>query len=226
MNPKTSLKNITIAAVLSFSLALSVGSMFGTAPTASAASVSLADSVIATGERFMGVPYRFGASSNNTSAFDCSSFTQYVYKQVGVQLPRSSRQQSKVGTYVPRDQLQPGDLVFSDTNRDGVINHVSIYMGNGKLLHTYRVGIGVTISTFAGSAWDRTYVTARRVLPSGSGQPTAVTTPAAVGSSGAPETADSTSPDQSGYTSIGKHASKPAKHRASHRSSHRVQKGE
>ncbi|MBN2981765.1 C40 family peptidase [Cohnella algarum] len=41
-----------------------------------------------------------------------------------------------MGTYVPKDQLQKGDLVFSDTNRDGVINHIAIYMGDDQLLHT------------------------------------------------------------------------------------------
>ncbi|MDP1511878.1 C40 family peptidase [Paenibacillus ottowii] len=125
---------------------------------------SIADNVIATGKQFMGVPYHFGAPSGRTDEFDCSSFTQYVFKQNGINLPRSSRQQSTVGTPVSKNQLQPGDLVFSDTNHDGIINHVSIYIGNGQLLHTYRVGIGVTISNFAGSAWDRGFMTARRAI--------------------------------------------------------------
>lgn len=135
------------------------------AAAASSRTSSLADQIIATGEKFIGVPYKFGAQSGQTDSFDCSSFTQYVYKQHGIDLPRSSKDQATVGTRVSKDQLQPGDLVFTDTNRDGVINHVSIYIGNGQLLHTYRVGIGVTISDFAGSTWDKTFVTARRVIP-------------------------------------------------------------
>jgi peptidoglycan endopeptidase LytE len=167
---------LLVAASLSLTVALSAGTTLLNVPSAhAAAAASTADGVIATGKQFIGVPYRFGAKSNNTSSFDCSSFTQYVFKQNGISIPRSSRQQSSAGTFVPRKQLQAGDLIFSDTNRDGVINHVSIYMGNGQLLHTYRVGIGVTISNFAGSTWDRTYVTARRVLPS-NGQP-AMTNP-------------------------------------------------
>ncbi len=125
---------------------------------------AVADNIIATGKQFLGVPYEFGAESGRTDKFDCSSFTQYVFKQNGIELPRSSRQQAKEGTYVPKDQLQKGDLIFSDTNRDGEINHVSIYMGDNQLLHTYRVGVGVTISEFEGSSWDNTYVTARRVI--------------------------------------------------------------
>ncbi|MBP1155673.1 C40 family peptidase [Paenibacillus sp. PvR098] len=154
---------------VSLSLAISFsGSMFITPQSTHAAattSTSAADNVIATGKQLLGVPYQFGAKKGRTDRFDCSSFTQYVFKQNGMDIPRSSRQQANAGTFVPKDQLQPGDLVFSDTNRDGVINHVSIYMGEGKLLHTYRVGVGVTISNFSGSTWDKTYVTARRVIP-------------------------------------------------------------
>jgi cell wall-associated NlpC family hydrolase len=127
-------------------------------------SLTLADKIIASGKKLIGTPYQFGAKAGSTDYFDCSSFAQYVYKLHGVELPRSSRQQALEGERVTKSQLQPGDLVFSDTNKDGVINHVSIYMGDGKLLHTYRKGIGVTISDFDGSTWDKTFVTARRVL--------------------------------------------------------------
>ncbi|HEY2493434.1 MAG TPA: C40 family peptidase [Paenibacillus sp.] len=164
-NPKRRFGKLLVGATLSLSIVLSAGTMFTNTNSAYAANSSIADNVITTGKQFLGVPYQFGAKSNRTSAFDCSSFTQYVFKQSGINIPRSSKQQSNVGIFVSRGQLQPGDLVFSDTNRDGVINHVSLYIGNGKLLHTYRVGIGVTISNFAGSTWDKTYVTARRVLP-------------------------------------------------------------
>ncbi|MFC5406330.1 C40 family peptidase [Cohnella soli] len=165
VNMKSRYGKLLIGATLSLSIVLTAGTMFTNTHSAYAASTSISDNIIAKGKQYIGVPYRWGTKSNNTSAFDCSSFTQFVYKQYGINLPRSSYQQSKVGSFVPRNQLQPGDLIFSDTNRDGKINHVSIYIGNNQLLHTYRVGIGVTISNFAGSTWDRTYVTARRVLP-------------------------------------------------------------
>ena len=122
-----------------------------------------ASNIIKTGKQYIGVRYQFGATAGRTNAFDCSSFTQYVFKKNGISIPRSSKQQAKIGTRVAKSQLKKGDLVFSDTNRDGVINHVSIYMGNGYILHTYKVGVGVTISKFAGSTWDKTYITARRV---------------------------------------------------------------
>ncbi|MCR8630472.1 C40 family peptidase [Paenibacillus radicis (ex Xue et al. 2023)] len=163
-------KNHLGKAVVGISLTLAVAFTGSTlvapqsAHAATVSSTSVANNVIATGKHFLGVRYQFGAPSGKTNAFDCSSFTQYVFKQNGINLPRSSRQQAGVGTPVSKSKLQPGDLIFSDTNRDGVINHVGIYMGNGKILHTYKVGIGVTISNFAGSTWDRTFVTARRVI--------------------------------------------------------------
>ncbi|TXK76980.1 C40 family peptidase [Paenibacillus sp. N3.4] len=129
-----------------------------TKSTATATS-SKADSIISLGKRYLGVRYKFGASTGNTSAFDCSSFTQYVYGKNGVSLPRSSKQQSQVGTYVPKDQLKPGDLVFFYSP----IHHVGIYMGNGKILHTYG-SPGVTISDMNTGWWKNNYKTARRVL--------------------------------------------------------------
>lgn len=165
MTTTNRLSKLVLAVSLSFAMILSAGSMFVNNKSAHAASgSSTADRVIDTGMNYLGVPYVFGAKSGRTSAFDCSSFTQYIFKKNGISIPRSSRQQSKVGVYVSKKNLRAGDLVFSDTNRDGRINHVSLYMGNGKLLHTYRKGIGVTVSKFEGSSWDKTYVTARRVI--------------------------------------------------------------
>ncbi|MFB9275031.1 C40 family peptidase [Cohnella cellulosilytica] len=175
--PLYKMNKAVLGAALSLTIALSAGTLLAGGHSAHAAAgvvqaqaadssaSSIADEVIAAGKKFMGVRYLYGAESNRTDAFDCSSFTQYIFKQSGIELPRSSKQQSQAGVYVARSQLQPGDLIFSDTNRDGEINHVSLYIGDGKLLHTYRVGIGVTISDFEGSTWDKTYVTARRVIP-------------------------------------------------------------
>ncbi len=153
---------ITLSLTVAFSGSTLIAPKQVEAATASASST--ASKVISVGKRYLGTPYVFGASAGQTRSFDCSSFTQFVYKQVGISLPRSSKSQAKSGRFVSKSQLQPGDLIFSDTNRDGSINHVSIYMGNNKILHTYRKGIGVTISSFKGSTWDKTYVTARRVM--------------------------------------------------------------
>jgi hypothetical protein len=162
--------NRIFQSVAGVTLSLSIlfsGSMFFASPEVHAASISAsstASNIIATGNRFLGVPYKFGASTGNTSSFDCSSFTQYAYKLNGISIPRSSKQQSQAGTLVSRDQLQPGDLVFFYSP----IHHVAIYMGNGKLLHTFGKG-GVTVTDLNSGWWNSHYATARRVIP-GNGQ--------------------------------------------------------
>lgn len=139
-----------------------------TAVESSSISVSAtkAERIISRGLSFKGTPYVFGAKPGITSAFDCSSFVQYLYKRQGINLPRTSKQQAKVGKYVSKANLKKGDLVFFWTNRSGKgnVGHVAIYMGNGKLLHTYKKGIGVTTSSLNSSYWSSHYVTARRVL--------------------------------------------------------------
>lgn len=128
---------------------------------------SHAEQVIDFGKQFMGAPYAFGVRNIVDDRFikgDCSAFVQFVYGHYGITLPWSSRSQSKIGQAVAKSDLQPGDLIFTDTNKDGIINHVSIYIGNDQLLHTYSTKYGVTITTFSGSVYDRTFVNARRVL--------------------------------------------------------------
>lgn len=125
-----------------------------------------ADKVISTGRKYLGTPYQFGASKNTTAVFDCSSFTQRVFKAVGKTLPRSSRDQAKVGTSVSKANLKKGDLVFfkaSTTTSSKKITHVAIYAGNNQLLHTYGKP-GVTFTSFKGTSWDKRFVSARRVL--------------------------------------------------------------
>jgi cell wall-associated NlpC family hydrolase len=128
-------------------------------------SSALADRIIQTGEKYLGTPYKYGASSNQTNYFDCSSFVQRVFKENGINLPRTSRQQAKVGTHVPKSQLQKGDLVFFTTSYSpNQIAHVGIYAGNNKILHTWGPG-GVRYDDMNGMKWLReSYVTARRVI--------------------------------------------------------------
>lgn len=162
MMKQPKLGKLLLGTSLSLSILLSGGTALLMPQAAHAAaaetSTSLADQIFATGKQFLGVPYKFGSKSGVTSTFDCSSFTQYVYKQNGISLPRDSRQQSTVGTYVPRNQLKPGDLIFFYSP----IHHVAIYIGNGQILHTYGKP-GVTISNL--SSWESRINTIRRVLP-------------------------------------------------------------
>ncbi|MEW9672784.1 C40 family peptidase [Ammoniphilus sp. 3BR4] len=129
-----------------------------------------AQKIIALGKRYLGVDYDFGGDRPK-EGFDCQGFTKYVFGKYGVKLPFGARNQSKVGKYVSRKNLKPGDLVFFSTSKTTKyssksikrIGHVGIYIGNGKVLHTYG-DPGVTINNFRSGWWDKHYVTARRVL--------------------------------------------------------------
>ena len=96
--------------------------------------------VVSIAMRYLGAPYRWGASGPNS--FDCSGFTLFVYRQVGVSLPHSSRAQFRVGERVSRSDLQPGDLVFFGSP----IHHVGIYVGGGRYIHSPRTGDVVKVS--------------------------------------------------------------------------------
>ncbi len=119
-----------------------------------------ADAIIATAKTYISVPYLWGGTT--TAGFDCSGFTQYVFRQHGVSLLRTSRQQYTMGTSVSKSQLQKGDLVFFQTGESGV-NHVGIYIGNNQFIHA-STSKGVTISSLNSTYWVNTYYGARRVL--------------------------------------------------------------
>lgn len=96
--------------------------------------------VLEAGERYLGVPYRWGGTSASTG-FDCSGFVQQVYRDVGVSLPRVSVDQSRSGVAVAGgvDQAQPGDLLFWRGNGSRP-NHIAIYAGEGRMLVAPRTG--------------------------------------------------------------------------------------
>ncbi len=90
--------------------------------------------------RHEGKPYRYGATGPDS--FDCSGFVQYVYRQLGVELPRTSRDQHRAVQHVDRSGLRLGDLVF--LRYDGQISHVGIYSGNGHFWVARRSGTTIT----------------------------------------------------------------------------------
>lgn len=127
---------------------------------------AFADRIIATGEKYLGTPYKFGAPTGQTNTFDCSSFTHQVFKENNVNLPRSSRSQANVGQDVARSDIQKGDLLFFKLKgRESLgIAHVGIYAGNGKILHTWGPG-GVRYDNLSDGWLDWGYVKAKRVTP-------------------------------------------------------------
>ncbi len=126
---------------------------------------SKADAIISTAQSLMGkVSYEYGERIPSRFIFDCSSFTEYVFEKHGVSLKWGTRYQKSAGSYVSKSSLQRGDLVFFDTNDNGSINHVGIYMGGGQFIHNKPSADGVAIDSLNSGYWDRKYETARRVL--------------------------------------------------------------
>lgn len=141
---KVSVLLITLALLLSFQ----VGSAF--------ADSKLDDTI----SKVIGVDYKYGGTT--TSGFDCSGFTGYVFKKLGIELPRTSKDQFKRGKKVARDDLRAGDLVFFNTFGKGV-SHVGVYVGEGKFAHS-STSKGVTISNMAQGYYAKRYLGARRVM--------------------------------------------------------------
>ena len=120
-----------------------------------------ADAIIATGKKYIGVPYLWGGTSPGTG-FDCSGYVQYVFAQNGISLPRVSRDQYTIGTSVDFNNLQPGDLVFFSFAGNGIVDHDGIYVGNGQFINSSS-SKGVTIYDL-GPYWKSVYVGAKRVF--------------------------------------------------------------
>lgn len=117
---------------------------------------SKAEQIISLARQQLGKPYVYGATGPNS--FDCSGLVQYVYRQAGVNLPRTAAQQSNQGYSVSMNNLQPGDLLF--WGNPGSAYHVGIYTGNGKTLFAPQPG--QTVKEQPMSYWMPNF--ARRVL--------------------------------------------------------------
>lgn len=141
------------------------GKSTGVTPSAAALSGSGTGStrqaIVDTAKLYLGTPYVWGGTT--PSGFDCSGFTQYVLKQHGITIPRTTTEQYKVGTYVAKSDLQPGDLVFLQNTYRAGISHVGIYIGNGKMIHASS-SKGVVISDLSSSYYMKHYYGARRVV--------------------------------------------------------------
>ena len=110
--------------------------------------------------RFGGVPYVWGGET--PAGFDCSGFVQYVFRQIGVNLPRTADVQYELGRKVMQSDLQPGDLVFFETYEPGA-SHDGIYIGDGKFIAA-NSGTGVAIVSLAQPYWSSRYLGARRLF--------------------------------------------------------------
>ncbi len=149
-------------------------SVFDSAPVGIAAPVADAPApkgesriqrMINRGLALLGTPYRWGGTTPE-HGFDCSGLVGYVYRStLGIELPRISRDMANVGELIrDRNDLRQGDLVFF-SRRGSRVDHVGLYLGEGKFLHAPRTGKDVEISTLATGYWSNHFMKGRRVAP-------------------------------------------------------------
>jgi cell wall-associated NlpC family hydrolase len=127
---------------------------------------TLGGQAVALAYRFLGVPYVWGGET--PLGFDCSGLTMYVYGELGIKLGHYTGFQYYAGLRIPRDRLQPGDLVFFRANSAGVPQHEGMYIGSGSFIHAPHTGDVVRISSLFETRYALAYVGAVRPYAAGS----------------------------------------------------------
>ena len=120
------------------------------------------EAVVEYAKRFLGYRYVYGGAGPTT--FDCSGFTQYVYKNFGIYLSHSAVAQANNGSYVEKTNLQLGDLIIFRDWDNISIGHCGIYIGNNQFIHAANSSRGVVTDTFASGYYYERYVSARRLF--------------------------------------------------------------
>jgi cell wall-associated NlpC family hydrolase len=136
------------------SLASATAPRFAAGPGAAGSASEQA--VVEEAKKYLGVPYLWGGTDPN-KGLDCSGFVQLVYKNLGIDLPRVSYQQATAGRPVASmADARPGDILAFDSP----VDHVGLYLGNGKMIEAPRTGLDVRIIDVY-----ETPTAIRRVLP-------------------------------------------------------------
>ncbi len=122
------------------------------------------ENLLLNAKKHLGGKYVWGGT--HPKGFDCSGYTQYIYKKEGVRIPRTAYEQSKVGKEVSRFKLKKGDLLFflTDKSRNIPITHVGIYIGDGKFIHAASKKKGIIITSLEKSRYSRLFVKATRII--------------------------------------------------------------
>jgi lipoprotein Spr len=157
------MKKIHIVTIVSLSLLFSTTGLVVSNPIASAqVAQATHDNIIQTAESYIGkVRYRYSTRDSQHLIFDCSSFTQFVFKKNGIDIPWGSKAQSSFGTPVrDKSYLRVGDLIMFSVGTPGRINHVGIYIGNGKFISN-TPSSGVVINELNSGYWKDRFITGR-----------------------------------------------------------------
>jgi peptidoglycan DL-endopeptidase LytE len=130
---------------------------------------NLNSEIITIAKKYIGAGYKFGATmAEAPRLFDCSSYTQYVFRQKGIQLPRTSREQAGLGRSIPTTSLKQGDLLFFQSPSlysDGRVGHLGIYIEGGHMIHASSSnGVHITYNVLNNSYWGKNYLFAKRII--------------------------------------------------------------
>ncbi len=117
------------------------------------------EQLVAISKGLIGAPYLYGGQS--PAGFDCSGLVNYVYAEIGISVPRSSRLLYRHARKVNLRSLQPGDLVFFNISRNKV-SHVGIYAANGKFIHAPSSGKRVSLARLDNPYWQKRLIGAGR----------------------------------------------------------------
>jgi len=122
------------------------------------------ENLLLNAKKHLGGKYVWGGTE--PKGFDCSGYTQYIYKKEGVDIPRTAYEQSKVGKEVSRYNLKKGDLLFflTDKSRGIPVTHVGMYIGDGNFIHAASRRQGIIISSLEKSRYGSIFVKATRII--------------------------------------------------------------
>lgn len=122
------------------------------------------ENMLINAKKHLGGKYVWGGT--HPKGFDCSGYTQYIYKKEGVDIPRTAYEQSKVGKEVSRFRLKKGDLLFflTDKSRNIPVTHVGMYIGDGKFIHAASKRKGIIITSLDDSRYSLLFVKATRII--------------------------------------------------------------
>lgn len=125
---------------------------------------TVGQSVADTACKYIGTKYVWGGTS--PKGFDCSGLVYYAYKQHGISIPRTSKEQANFGKSISKRNLEPGDLVFFGPSSRGPVTHVAMYLGNDTVLHAPTEGYKVQKTPLSryNNYFQGQYINARRVV--------------------------------------------------------------